>query len=109
MVLFSPPNLSGGIDSALQTTAQAVPILPIMILVFVFIMILIGGASNQSRRRGQADMPFWAVLSATATTFLALIFTIGGGLIDSITLSIVVGVNVLMGVWFFLSKVRGEP
>jgi len=108
MVLFAPPNLTSGIDDALKSTAQSVPLFPVLILVFTFLMVLLGGSSNQRRRVGVADFPFWSVLAGTATTFLALIMTIGGGIISPTTLGIVVAVNIMTGVWFFLSKVRGE-
>jgi len=106
--LFAQPNLTSGIDDALISTAQAVPIFPIMILVFIFLMVLIGGSSNQKRKLGTADIPFWAVLAGMATTLLALIMTLGEGIIDLTTLGIVIAVTIMCAVWFFLSGVRGE-
>jgi ABC-type multidrug transport system permease subunit len=108
MPLYTYPNATGGIDIGLSQTAQAVPAFPIMILVFTFFVIFLGGSANQKRRVGSADLPFWAVLGATSCTFLALIFTLGAGMIDDVTLGIVVGFNVLTAIWFFFSKVRGE-
>ena len=106
--LYTQPNLSLGIDDALVSTAQSVPALPVMILAFVYLVVLLGGSGNQKKRIGNADYPFWFLLSGITITFLALIFTIGGGLIDLTTLGIVVGITVMSSVWFFLSKVRGE-
>jgi len=108
MSLFTQPNLTSGIDDALVTTANAVPIFPVMILVFVFAMVWMGGTSNQKRRTGNADYPFWTVLAGLTTTMLSLIFTLGGGLINLTTLGIVVAITILSAVWFFLSSVRGE-
>lgn len=106
--LYTQPNLSAGIDDALISTAHSVPSFPIMILVFVYLMVLLGGSGNQKKRIGNADYPFWFVLSGVTITFLSLIFTIGGGLIDLTTLGIVIAITILSAVWFFLSKVRGE-
>jgi len=108
MTLFDEPNLTGGIDDALISTAQEVPTFPIMILVFVFFTILLGGATAQKKRTGSSDVPMWAVLAGLSTTFLALIMTMGEGIIDLATLGIVIAVTILCGLWFFLSKVRGE-
>lgn len=109
MTLFHPPNYTTGADDILVTTAQSVQVLPIMILVFTYLLVALGGSSNQKRRIGTADYPFWFVLAGVATTMLALIFTLGGGFIDLLTLGAVVSVTIMSGVWFFLSKVRGEP
>lgn len=108
MALYDQPNLSGGIDTVLGDVAQSVAIFPIMILFFVFFVILLGGSSNQKRRIGSADYPFWTILASTSVTFLALIFTIGEGIIDITTFGIIIAINILSAVWFFLSSVRGE-
>lgn len=108
MTLFNQPNLSAGIDDTLVDVAQEVPIFPVMLLVFIFSVILIGGSSNQKRRIGTADIPFWAVLASMATTLVSLIMTLGDGLIDITTLGIVIGITIMCSLWFFLSKVRGE-
>ena len=108
MPLFNEPNLTSGIDDAIITTAESVPAFPIMILVFTFLMIFLGGTSNQKRRLGVADYPFWSVLASLGTFFLALIFTIGDGLIDLGTITIVLAITIMCGFWFFMSKVRGE-
>jgi len=106
--LYNQPNLSAGIDDALVSTAQSVPIFPIMILVFIFFTILLGGSSAQKKRTGTPDIPMWAAMSGVSTTFVALIMTIGDGIIDLTTLGIVIAITLMCGVWFFLSKVRGE-
>jgi len=106
--LFQQPNLTSGIDDALISTAQSVPAFPIMILVFIFMVILIGGSTNQKRRTGNADIPMWAVMGGMATTLVSLIMTMGEGIIDLTTLGIVIAVTLMCGLWFFLSHVRGE-
>lgn len=108
MTIYNQPNLTGGIDDALVSTAQEVMAFPVMILVFVFGVIFLGGSANQKKRIGNADYPFWAVLSGLATTMVALIFSLTSGMIDKTTLGIVIAITSLSGVWFFMSKVRGE-
>lgn len=108
MPLYTPPNLTEGLDDALYSVAHSVPAFPIMILVFTFFVILIGGSTSQKRRIGNPDIPFWAILSGIATTLLALVMTIPPGMIDITTLGIVIAITILCGLWFFLSKVKGE-
>jgi len=108
MSLYDQPNLSGGIDDAIISTAQSVPSFPIMILVFVFFVVLLGGSANQKRKTGNADIPFWSVSASLSTTLLALIMTIGIGIIDIQTLGVVLAITLMTGLWFFLSKTKGE-
>ena len=108
MSIYTQPNLTAGMDDAFVDVAQTVPTFPIMILVFMFAIVLAGGSANQKRRLGYADYPFWTVLASTTTTFIALIMTLGDGMIDVTTLGIVVGINILSAIWYFFSKVRGE-
>ena len=67
MSLYQEINLTSGIDDALISLAQNVPVFPIMILIFVFGLVLMGGASAQKKRTGTADIPFWAILSSLST------------------------------------------
>ena len=106
--LYTQPNLSTGIDDALIETARAVPAFPVMLLVFTFFVVFLGGSSNQKRRIGSADYPFWAVVGGLTITFASLIMTLGLGMIDIGTLGVVIAFTLLCGFWFFLSKVRGE-
>ena len=108
MSLYNQPNLTSGIDDAIVSTAQSVPAFPIMILFFIYFMVLIGGSSSQKRRTGSADIPFWNVLASLSVLLISLIMTIGVGMIDLTTLGIVVAITIMSGLWFFLSKARGE-
>jgi len=106
--LFEQPNLTAGIDDALISTAQSVPAFPIMVLVFIFFTIILGGSSAQKKRTGSPDIPMWAAMAGVSTTFVALIMTIGDGIIDLTTLGIVIAITIMCGLWFFMSKVKGE-
>lgn len=108
MVLYEEINLTSGVDDALISLAQNVPAFPIMLLVFIFGLVLLGGSANQKRRTGTADIPFWSILASLSTFIFALLMTLGDGMIDLTTLGIVVGVTIMCGLWFYLSKVRGE-
>jgi hypothetical protein len=106
--LFEQPNLSAGLDDALISSAHSVPAFPIMILVFIFFTILLGGSTAQKRRTGSPDIPMWSAMAGLSTTFVALIMTIGTGMIDLVTLGIVIAITIMCGFWFFMSKVKGE-
>ena len=109
MALYDQPNLTSGLDDALISTARSVPAFPIMILVFTYLFVLIGGSSNQKRRTGTADYPFWSLLAGLTLVFEGLVMTLGSvGIIQPYVLSIVFGITILSAVWFFLSKQRGE-
>jgi len=108
MSLYTQTNLTSGIDDAIVSTAQSVPEFPIMILVFTYFLVLLGGSSNQKRRTGIADYSFWGVLAGLTIIFESLIMTLGDGIISLTTLGIVIAVSILNAVWFFLSKQRGE-
>lgn len=108
MPLYEEVNLTSGVDNALVSLAQSVPAFPIMILVFVFSLVLLGGSSSQKRRTGTADTPFWSILAALSTFMVSLLMTLGEGIISLTVLGIVVAVTIMCGLWFFLSKVRGE-
>lgn len=106
--LFAQPNLTSGIDDALISTTNSVPMFPVMILVFVFVLVFIGGSNNEKRRKGFADYPFWAALSGLSTFMIALLMTMGDGMINLTTLGIVTAITILCGVWFLMSSQKGE-
>ena len=108
-MLYQEVNLTGGLDKAITSTAASVPAFPIMILVFIYLIILIGGSSNQSRKRGNADIPMWATLAGTATTVVALVMNIGVSSLISIgTLAIIISLTIISGFWYFMSRGRYE-
>jgi hypothetical protein len=106
--LFTQPNLTSGIDQAIVGTAQTVPLFPIMILVFVFFMIFIGGYSNQKKKTGWGDFWMWANLASLATLMIAVIFTLTAGIINLTTLGIVIAISITCFVIFVLTRGRGE-
>jgi len=108
MTLFTEPNLTSGIDTALVTTAQSVPSFIIMMLLFVFCVVLIGGYSNQKRRVGYGDLSMWATLAGLTTSVLSLLLSLKGGLINGTTLGIVFAITILCALWFFIGKSKDQ-
>jgi len=95
-------------DEVLVNIATAVPVLPIMILVFTWFLIFLGGMQRQSKKFGYSDTPQWATMASLACFLMSLIMTMTEGIIALPILLIVVAVNVLSAVWFFLSRGRYE-
>jgi hypothetical protein len=108
MALYDTPNLTAGIDDALISTAQQVPALPIGILIFTFLVVLLGGTSTQQRRQSYSDFPFWALMASVSCLLLSLIMTMKEGMLGLDILGVVIALNIMTGFWFFLSKGRNE-
>lgn len=108
MSIYQQPNLTGGIDTNLVQIVGQVPGYTVGLLVFVWGLIFLAGSGEQKRRTGYADMPMWATMASLSTMAVSLLLTMRAGLIDGLTLGVVIGVTVLSGVWLFLSKGRGE-
>jgi len=95
-------------DAVLISASTAVPVFPMMILLFTWAMVFFGGIQRQNARSTYVDVPQWAVLASLSTVLLSLIMTIKEGLISLPVLMIVISVAILSGVWFFLSRGRFE-
>jgi len=108
MALFNIPNISNGVDNFLVDTIAEVPVFTPMFLLFVFGIVLIGGMTSQKRRSGTGDLPMWVTLASLSTFMIALPLTLVGGLINILTLSIVVSVTLMSGIWLFLDRNRRE-
>lgn len=108
MSLYNTPNMTGGMDETLVEVFNQVPSLGIGILVFVFFFVLITGVTSQKRKEGYMDVPYWALMAAMSTFLLSLAMSLKSGMISGLTLGIVIASTLLIAVWFFLSKARGE-
>lgn len=95
-------------DEILIGTATSVLAFPVMLLVFTWFFVFLGGSQKQASRQGYADVPQWSVLASLSTLLLALIMTTTAGILPVQYLIIVVAVNILTGIWFFMSKGRIE-
>jgi len=114
MALYNIPNASGGLDNFMvDLISEVVPtgltsvFIP-MFLFFVFGVVLIGGTTAQKRRSTTVDLPMWFTMASLSTFMVALPLTLRSGLIDITTLSIVVAVTLMSGVWLFFDRNRRE-
>tara|TARA_R100000687_G_C6434137_1_gene157211 strand:- start:98 stop:427 length:330 start_codon:yes stop_codon:yes gene_type:complete len=108
MAIYNPPNLTSGMDQLIVGTITAVPEFTSFFLVFVYLMMLIGGSTAQKRRIGSADLPMWSTLASLTTLLVALPLTLTLGLIQIEVLSAVVIVTIFSGIWLFLDRNRNE-
>jgi hypothetical protein len=95
-------------DGVLIGLASSVPAFPIMLLLFTWFLVFLGGSLKQNSRYGYADIPQWSVLASMSILLLGLIMTISAGLIPMSVLGIIVSINILTGIWFFMSRGRVE-
>lgn len=107
MALYNLTNATTP-DGILVGLSTSVPALPIMLLLFVWMITFVGGVTRESARKGYADASQWAVLSSLSTLLLALMMTITAGIISITILATVVAITILSAVWFFLSQGRFE-
>ena len=108
MALYDIPNSTAGIDSIIVQTVSAIPGFMPMLLFFIYLTILLGGSIRQKRRIGTSDLPMWATMAGVGTLLVALPLTLSVGLIEPITLSVVIVATVFSGLWLFLDKNRNE-
>ena len=106
--LYEMHNMTNGIDDALTGLAGEVHIFMPMFLLFVWFVIFLSGSQAQKRRTGSADMPMWATLSSIATLMITLTLTLTTGMINMLTLIIVVVITIISGAWLFLDKSNSE-
>jgi CHASE2 domain-containing sensor protein len=102
------PNLTGGMDSAIVDTMTAVPIFTPMLLVFIFVIVFIGGSTSQKKKTGFADMPMWSTIASVSCLMIALALSLVGGMINLITLVVVVIITILSGAWLLLGENNRE-
>lgn len=107
--LYTLPNATSGIDSIVSqmTTGSFYWFVP-LILFFTFLIVFIGGITRQKLRTGTADYSAWAIIASIATLLPALLFSVSSGYIRLDWLVIVVMLNILSSVWFFLDRKISE-
>ena len=107
--LYALPNVTTGPDAILSQMTQGsfywiVPLL----LFFVFLVVFLGGIGRQKLRTGTADYPAWAIIASIATLLPALLFSVSSGFIRLDWLIIVVSLNILSAIWFFMDRKGSE-
>ena len=103
--LYALPNSTEGIDSLIlqMTQGSFYWIVPVM-LFFTFILVFMGGISRQKIKTGTADYSAWAIMASMATLLPALLFSVSAGFIRLDWLIIVVALNIVSAIWFFLDR-----
>jgi len=102
--LYSLPNSTVGVDAIAKQTISLFPGFTSMMLFFIFLVVFLGGIARQKTRTGTADYSAWAILASISTLLLALLFSVSSGFISLDVLVIVVTLNILSAIWFFLDK-----
>jgi len=106
--LYNLPNETGGLDVMAIQIFESFPFLGGIILLFTFLTVFIGGITRQTIRSGTADYSAWALIASMATLLPALFFSIRQGFIQLDWLIIVIAINLLSAIWFFMDKKPSE-
>jgi len=106
--LYNLPNETAGIDAITIQIFESFPFIGALMLVFTFLVVFIGGITRQTIRSGTADYSAWALIASMATLLPALLFSVTAGFIQLDWLIIVVSINILSAIWFFMDKKPSE-
>lgn len=106
--LFDFPNMTTGPDNLLVGLATEIPILPVMILVFIWGFVVLTGSIAQGTKKGYVDLPIWTTLGFLLTDLIALIMSTQEGIINPLVLSVLVGLTFFSMLWLSLSRGRFE-
>ena len=106
--LYNLPNSTGSADTILSETTNVFPAFTPLILFFTFFVVLLGGITRQKLRNGTADYSAWAIIASMATLLPALLFSVSAGFIRLDWLIIVVSLNLLSAIWFFMDRKISE-
>ena len=102
--LYNLPNATEGIDSIATQTITELPLLTPFLLMFIFLVVFLGGSTRQKLRTGTADYAAWAIVGSIAILLPALLLSVSSGFIRLDWLIIVVTLNIGSAVWFFLDR-----
>jgi len=106
--LYELPNSTVSADEILSQTTNVFPAFTPLILFFVFFVVFLGGITRQKLRNGTADYSAWAIIASMATLLPALLFSVSAGFIRLDWLIIVVSLNLLSAIWFFMDRKISE-
>ena len=106
--LYTLPNATSGADAILSQTTTVFPAFVPLLLFFVFAVVFLGGIARQRVRTGSADYSAWAIIASMATLLPALLFSVSEGFIRLDWLIIVISLNMLSAVWFFMDRKISE-
>lgn len=106
--LYNLPNATTGLDPILVQTATAVPKLYPFLLLFVWMVVMLGGTRLQRLSNGTADYPMWSVVASLSTFLVSLFLGIKSGFLRLDVFVVVVVVTIFSGVWLFLDRKQSE-
>ena len=102
--LYELPNATSGVDDILSQTTTMFPALTPLMLFFVFAVVFLGGITRQKIKTGTADYSAWAIIASMATLLPALLLSVSAGYIRLDWLIIVISMNILSAIWFFMDR-----
>ena len=102
--LYNLPNETSGLDAIVTQTMSSFAWITPIFLFFIFMVVFLGGITRQKIRNGTADYSAWAIIASIATLLPALLFSVNSGFIRLDWLIIVVTLNILSAIWFFLDR-----
>lgn len=106
--LYNLPNETSGLDAMTIQIFQSFPFLGALVLLFTFLVVFLGGITRQTIRNGTADYSAWALIASMATLLPTLLLSVTAGFIQLDWLIIVVAINILSAIWFFMDKKPSE-
>ena len=106
--LYNLPNATSGIDAITIQIFETFPFLGALLLLLTYLTVFLGGVTRQTIRSGTADYSAWALIAGMATLLPTLLFSVRSGFIQLDWLIIVVSINILSAIWFFLDKKPSE-
>jgi len=106
--LYDLPNATTGADALALQLFDSFHFIGVLLLLFTFLVVFIGGITRQSIRSGTADYSAWAVIASIATLLPALLFSVTSGFIQLDWLITIIALNILCATWFFLDRKPSE-
>ena len=105
--IYTLPN-GTTLDTIGVQMITAVPEFTPLLLLFVFMLVFLGGSARQKARTGSADFPMWSVVGSVSALMIALLLSTISGVIQLDWLVITVVITIFCGVWFFLDHKQSE-
>ena len=108
LYLYNLTTSTSGIDTIASNTFTSVPQFIPFFLVFIFLTIFLGGISRQKARTGTSDYAMWGTVASMSTFMVALLMTLGTGIISLTQLIITLVLTLVFGAWLFFDRKPSE-
>lgn len=102
--LYNLPNATTGGDTIMLQFFSSFGWFGSLILFFTWMVVFLGGSVRQLSRGGSADYSAWSIIASVTTLLPALLLSINAGYLQLDWLVIVVALNILSAIWFFLDR-----